>query len=343
MKKVLVIFVGIVICVSVIVANILITTGFFRQINNSTQYEVIAEIPMKGAEDFTIDYETGFMIISQDDRAARITGGGRSGNLYYLDLNTDEFEPIDLTPKLTIPLFPHGISLLKLDSAYYQVLVINHAKKHTIEKFELFGDSLVHIETYEDKAMISPNDVVAIDENSFYFTNDHGYSSKSGVFFENYLGLKVSNVMLYKNGKYEKVADGIAYANGVNISPDRKQLLVASPRGFMVKYYDIKSNGTLAFDRNLDAGTGVDNIEFDPKGNTWIGSHPNLLAFSSYAKGGKEIAPSEVIKISSGGDVTSVFENDGALVSASSVAAPYKDLLFIGTVMDDNLMVLRKK
>lgn len=331
------------IVIGVLVANILITTGFFREINNSDDYAVIAEIPMKGAEDFTIDYEAGFMIISQDDRAARITGGGRSGNLYYLDLNSDTFEPIDLTPKLTIPFFPHGLSLLKLDSARYQVLVINHARKHTIEKFELFGDSLVHVQTLEDEAMISPNDVVAIDEDRFYFSNDHGYSSKMGVFFENYLGLRVSNVMLYDGEEYKKVADGIAYANGINISPDRSQVLLSSPRGFAVNYYDIASDYTLTLNRKLEVGTGVDNIEFDPQGNIWIGCHPNLLTFASYAKGGKEMAPSEIIKISSTDEITSVYVNDGSLVSASSVAAPYNDLLFVGTVMDDNLMVLSKK
>lgn len=328
--------------IAVLIANILITTGFFREINNSVGYEVIAEIPMKGAEDFSIDYEAGFMIISQDDRAARIDGEGISGNLFYLDLNSSTFEPINLTPKLTIPFFPHGLSVLKLDSAHYQVLVINHAQKHTIEKFELFGDSLVHIQTFEDEAMISPNDVVAIDENRFYFSNDHGYSSKMGVFFENYLGLRVSNVMLY-DGVYKKVADGIAYANGVYISPDRKQLLLASPRDFELNYFDIGKDYSLTFDRKIDVGTGVDNIEFDPEGNVWIGCHPDLMAFASYAKGGKEIAPSEVIKISPNGQVSSVYQNDGSLVSASSVAAPYKGLLFIGTVMDDNLVVLKKE
>jgi arylesterase / paraoxonase len=342
MKKASIIFLGIVIVFAVLVANILITTGYFREINNSVGYEVIAEIPMKGAEDFTIDYDAGFMIISQDDRAARITGGGRSGNLYYLDLNSGTFEPIDLTPKLTIPFFPHGLSLLKLDSAHYQVLVVNHAKKHTIEKFELFGDSLVHIQTLEDEAMISPNDVVAIDENSFYFTNDHGYTSKWGVFFENYLGLRVSNVILY-DGAYKKVADGIAYANGVNISPDGKQLLLASPRDFKLNYYDIGTDYTLTLNRSLDVGTGVDNIEFDPQRNIWIGCHPDLMAFASYARGGAEIAPSEIIKISPTDEITSVYLNDGSVVSASTVAAPYKDLLFIGTVMDDNLVVLKKK
>ncbi|WP_425389633.1 SMP-30/gluconolactonase/LRE family protein [Ekhidna sp.] len=319
------------------------STGYFHEVNNTESYAVIAEIPMKGAEDFTINYEDGFMIISQDDRMGRRDGNPSQGHLYYLDLDSGNFEPIQLTTNYKLPFYPHGISLLKLDSAHYQILVVNHARGHTIEKFELFGnDSLVYMATFRDESMISPNDVVALDKESFYFTNDHGYTSYWGRLAENYLGLGVSNVVYY-DGRYQEVADGIAYANGINISKDRNQLLVASPRSFKVKYYTIEDGGSLTFDRDLSVGTGIDNIELDEEGNLWIGSHPNLLAFAAYAGGKKEKAPSEVIKITNGDEVESLYENDGSFISASSVAAPYKDLLFIGTVMDDRLVVLREK
>ena len=297
---------------------------------------------MKGAEDFTINYEDGFMIISQDDRVGRRDGNATQGHLYYLDLDSGDFQPKKLTSNHKLKFYPHGISLLKLDSAHYQILVVNHARGHTIERFELFGDdSLVYMATYRDETMISPNDVVALDKESFYFTNDHGYTSYWGRMAENYLGLAVSNVVFY-DGKYREVASGISYANGINISKDRSQVLVASPRSFSLKYYNIEENSDLSFDHSLDVETGIDNIELDEDGNLWMGAHPSLLAFTSYAVGKKEIAPSEVIKVT-GDKVESLYENDGELVSASSVAAPYKDLLFIGTVMDDNLVVLKKK
>lgn len=343
MKKGLLIFAGIFVVLLVFIAHVMISTGFFRKINNTESYEIIAEIPMKGAEDFSISYSDGFMLISQDDRAARRDGSARRGNLFYLDLtDSGNFVPINLTPKISIPFYPHGLSLTKLDSAHYQVLVVNHAKGHSIEQFELWGDSLIHQKTYTDPSMISPNDVIAIDESSFYFTNDHGYTSKIGLLAENYLGLKAANVVLY-NGEYSQVADGIAYANGLNISKDRKQLIVASPRSFKINYYDILPDASLELDERLDIGTGADNIELDEAGNLWIGCHPNLLAFSAYAAGKKSVSPSEILKISPERTIERLFENDGAVVSASSVAAPYNELLFIGTVMDDMLLVVKKK
>ncbi|MEP1096790.1 MAG: hypothetical protein ABJG78_16860 [Cyclobacteriaceae bacterium] len=341
MKRNLFVLVGFVVILLGFIAYTFISTGFFRDINNTESYEIIAEIPMKGAEDFSISYEDNFMIISQDDRAARSNGRKRKGGLYYLDLSNDRFEPIEISDFLT-DFYPHGIGLLKLDSAHYQVLAVNHAKGHTIERFELFGDSLVHRESYRDETMISPNDVIALDEHSFYFTNDHGYTSKWGLLAENYLGLKVSNV-IYFDGNFTIAAKNIAYANGLNIDRDKSELAVASPRDFKVKYYEIMDDGRLDFRRDLYVGTGVDNIEFDEDGNSWIGCHPSLLAFTAYANGSNESAPSEVIVIRPDQTIEKVFENDGSLVSASSVAAPYKDLLFVGTVMDDMLLVMKPK
>ncbi len=342
MKKFLLTLLLILLLIAAFVLYTFTSTGYFREVNNTESYEVIAEIPMKGAEDLTISYDDDFMIISQDDRAGRRDGNPSQGGLYYLHLDSGIFQPKLISANYEFPFYPHGISLLKLDSAHYQLLVVNHAKSHSIVKFELFGDSLVYMATYRDESMISPNDVVAVDKESFYFTNDHGYSSRWGRLAEDYLGIAASNVVYY-DGKYREVARSIQYANGINISQDRKQILVASPRGFELRYYSIEDDGELSYDRSLDVCSGIDNIELDENGDLWIGSHPSLLAFAAYAAGKKDIAPSEVIKVVDGKEVESLFENDGAFISASSVAAPYKDLLFIGTVMDDRLVVLRKK
>lgn len=342
MKKFLITLVIVIVLLLVFVLYTFSSTGYFREINNTESYEVIAEIPLKGAEDLTISYSDHFMIISQDDRAGRRDGSPTQGGLYYLDLDSGNFQPKLISSEYNFPFYPHGISMLKLDSAHYQLLVVNHAKSHSIVKFELYGDSLVYMATYRDPSMVSPNDVVALDMDSFYFTNDHGYTSKLGKLAEDYLGIGVSNVILY-DGAYTEVANGINYANGINISSDRSQLLVASPRGFQLLYYNIQADGTLERVRDLDVGSGIDNIELDENGDLWMGSHPSLLAFAAYAAGKKEMAPSEIIKVSNGKIVESLYENDGSTMSASSVGAPYGDLLFVGTVMDDVLVVLKKK
>ena len=84
---------------------------------------------------------------------------------------------------------------------------------------------------------------------------------------------------------------------GINFDKKRNLVFVASPRKFLVKVFHKNKDNSLTFIEDIDCKTGVDNIEFDTEGNLWIGAHPNLLHFAAYAKGDKEISPSEIIKI----------------------------------------------
>ncbi|MBE9488738.1 MAG: hypothetical protein IMY67_00470, partial [Bacteroidetes bacterium] len=139
---------------------------------------------------------------------------------------------------------------------------------------------------------------------------------------------------------------GIAYANGINFDAKRNLIFVASPRKFLVKVYSRNTDGSLEFIEDIPCGTGVDNIEFDSDGNLWIGAHPNLLKFAAYAKGKEAMSPSEIIKIAYKGKndytVEKIFVNDGTAMSSSSVAAPFKDLILTGNVMDNKFLILKR-
>jgi arylesterase/paraoxonase len=227
-------------------------------------------------------------------------------------------------------------------------MAINHIlDAHSIEVFKLNKNILTHEKTLTDDFMVRPNDIVMIDKDRFYFTNDHGYTKGLGMLAEDYLGLALSNVIYFDGSTYREVASGISYANGINYDAKRNLLFVASPRKFLVKVYSILENGSLEFIEDIDCGTGVDNIEFDTEGNLWIGSHPNLLKFASYAKGKEEHSPSEIIKIDYRGkndySVKTIYLEDGKTMSASTVAAPFGDYLLSGNVMDDTFLILNYK
>lgn len=321
---------------------IMYSTGFFRKIENRGYHEV-KEILLPGAEDLTIDYASGRMFISSYDRAAAVRGENPTGGIYVLDLTKKNVDPIRLDDGLGLGFHPHGISLLKTDSATSQLWVVNHQNGiHTIELFEFIApDHFAHLQTFQDPLIISPNDIVAVNESQFYFTNDHGKTEGLGLLAENYLGLPFSGVVYFDGKQFRDVADGISYANGITLSQDGKQLLVASPRKFKLLFYDIRNDGSLAKANEWFVGTGIDNLEWDDNGNLWIGAHPNLLRFASYAKLKKSTSPSEIIRIS-GQNMESVYLNDGTVVSASTVVTVYNELLFVGTVMDNKILVLRK-
>ena len=324
------------------------STGYFRSVENAFAGTIVQKVKRPGVEDMQISYADDFMLFSSDDRASRRDGNPKQGHLYYLDLTKPSFEPLPLTTDLKIPFYPHGISMVRTAEHAYRVYAVNHVDgRHSIEVFDLQQDRLTHIQTLKDTSMISPNDIVALDGERFYFTNDHGYTQGLGKLGEEYLGWAASNVVYYDGQGYREVADGIAYANGINLDRERGLLFVASPRDFLVKVYEVTANGALEFIEDVACGTGVDNIEFAPDGKLWIGCHPSLLAFTAYAKGNAPIAPSEIITIDYKGkgdySIESVFLDDGNQMSAATVATVYNDLIFVGNVMDDHFLILKNE
>ncbi|EAR00983.1 SMP-30/gluconolactonase/LRE family protein [Maribacter sp. HTCC2170] len=343
LKKVFLLFTFLVL---LFIGHVLISTGYFRTIEPQFQGKILKRIPLVGAEDIMISRIDSFALISSTDRAAFPPETVDKGGLYLIDLKNDDFEPIHLTKNFKQPFAPHGISFFKTDSTY-KVMAVNHTQKgHSLEVFELYDKRMTHIKTLEHPSMISPNDVVMIDEDRFYFTNDHKYTQGLGLLAENYLGLGISNVIFFDGSRYNEVANGIAYANGINIDNNRDLIFVASPRHFEVEVFAMNKDGTLTFNEAIDCGTGVDNIEFDQEGNLWIGSHPNLLRFSSYAKGNKETSPSEIIKIDyrKKGDysIEKIYVEEGSEMSGSTVAATFGDLIFMGNVMDEEFLILQR-
>jgi arylesterase/paraoxonase len=275
----------------IFVGYILISTGFFRTIEPQFDGKILKKIAIKGAEDIMISQKDSFVLISSTNRAVYPPEKEEKGGLFLIDLKANDFVPIPLTSTFNKPFAPHGISFFKKDSTY-KVMAINHTPQgHSIEVFELQGTKMEHQKTLRHPSMIRPNDLVMVNENRFYFTNDHRYTKGFGKLVEEYTGWALSNVVYFDGHDYREVANGIAYANGINYDYKRKLLYVASPRHFLVKVYSITQDGSLSFVENIPCGTGVDNIEIDQEGSLWIGSHPNLLRFSAYAKGKKATSP----------------------------------------------------
>ena len=332
-----------------VVAFVLYTfysTGFFRTVENRFDGKVLKEIGLKGAEDITISYTDSFALISATARLQFPPTEQEHGGLYFMELKSGNFVIKHLTADFPLPFAPHGISMLKTDSTY-AVAVVNHTTEgHTIEFFSLYNETLTHLRTQKSTSLISPNDIVLIDENRFYVTNDHGYEHGIGRLVEEYGNLAISNVVYFNGQDYSEAAGGISFANGINFDRERKLVFVASPRRFLVKVFEPQNDGTLQFVEDIPCGTGVDNIEFDQEGNLWIGCHPDLLHFSAYAKQKKETSPSEILMIGyrSKGDfsVESIYENDGSELSATSVAARFDNLIFTGTVKDDKMLILQQ-
>ena len=322
--------------------------GVFTKIENNFDGQTVKIFDKHGAEDIQISHIDSFALVSSTNRQVYPPVRNEAGGLYRVELKSGEFKIKTLKSAIPTPFSPHGISMVKVDD-YYRVLAVNNKMgPQTIEEFKFVNDSLIYVKTHSDSSMISPNDVLAIDRNSFYWTNDHKYTKGIKRFFEGFLALKISTVYHFDGKNYNKEVDDIAFSNGIIYDRNRNLIYVASSTGFLVKVYEPKSDGSLNFIEDIPVGTGVDNVALDEDGNIWVAGHPKLLTLHSYeAAKDKKISPSEIVKVTykSLNDYTieKIYVNDGSLMSASTVAAPFGNHILTGNLMDNKFLLLRQK
>jgi len=323
---------------SVFIIKTLNDAGEFKTINSHFEGECLSVSGAVGAEDITI-LSNGLAIISSDDRRQTLAGNPVQGSIYAYDLKEKTPQLINITPTLPFEFHPHGISVYEKGDGSYLIAVVNHSKKgHSIEIFESGNSELNYKKTITDPKLISPNDLVLINETQMYISNDHGNSSKLGKTIEEYLQLARSNVVFYDGNVFTMAAEYLGYANGINVSHDGNILYVAETVAKKITEYTIdNSSPELTFIQSTDFNSGVDNIELDKRGNLWIGSHPKLLTFTRHAKNSDILSPSQVFKFSIDDEniIEEVYLNDGSELSGSSVAANWGNNLLIGPVLED--------
>jgi len=349
LKRIIVVFLIVIIIIAGWFLNLLWTAGQFKTIKPHFAGTCKPVTGISGAEDITIHPKTGIAYISAYDR--RAVGKGKEGNggIFVYSLSAANPALIKLTSGTSKDFRPHGISLYTGKNGDDVLFVINHSGgRHSIEKYALSGDQLIHRKTIADPALVSPNDIVAVGPDSFYITNDHGSVAGLMRFFEDYMRLKRSNVVFYNGTGFSEAAADIGYANGINVSADGKTLFLSAVTEQSLIIFDRDSTSAqLSLRQKIDLGTGVDNIEVDPQGDLWVGAHPQLLKFVSHAKDPAVFSPSQIIHLSlkKSGDyqIDEIYLNDGSEISGSSVAAVYQKRMLIGSVFEPKFLDCRIK
>jgi arylesterase / paraoxonase len=322
-----------------------------------------------GAEDLAVHPRSGLAYLSAYDRGADARGEPVRGAIYaYRPGSTDA--PRDLTSDLPASFRPHGISLWlnpdKKKGALDSLFVVNHAgNEHSVEIFDIAPDRLVPRRTVRDSSFKSPADVLAVSHDAFYVTNDSGTDpGEWSYWIETVLRFPFANVVYYDGQRSFEVADRIAKANGIAMSPDRSTLYVAALLGGVIHVYDRDEETGVAVERTrIKLRTSPDSVDVDANGNLWIGAHPRLLTLighlfsatdsSPQGPGGNLFinpairAPSQVLRVKpqTGGqyELNEIFADDGRKLMASSSAMLYRDRLLIGSLTDSHILDCRLK
>ncbi len=313
----------------------------------SPQCTALASPP--GPEDLVIDHERGMAFVAATDRRAVVAGAENvRGGIYVIDLKGDPsswaLRPV--TAHVPAAFQPHGLGLYIDEAGARTLAVVNHTGEvDSVELFDVAEDGILsHRATVRDRGMFALNDVQPVGHSAFYATNDHGSASAFWNALSDVLILSPANLVYFDGTSVREVADDLAYANGVNVSPDGKTVYVAETSGMSLNIYDrnIETGDLTAVDF-VALGTGLDNVDVSPDGTVLIGAHPKLVDFINHAGDAKQISPSQVVRLipreGGGGIADTVYLNLGDQLSGSSVAAAYGDKMLISGVFDPKVLV----
>jgi len=132
------------------------------------------------------------------------------------------------------------------------------------------GGSLARHADLSDLSEYGWNEIV-VDGRGNAYVNEAGFDFPGGEFAPGTIAL------VTPDGSARRVADGIAFPNGMAVMPDNSTLIVAESYGRKLTAFDIAEDGSLSNGRVwAELGDGVpDGICVDTEGAVWYGDVPN--------------------------------------------------------------------
>ena len=189
------------------------------------------------------------------------------GRLWFSDWGAHDVVAVDLNGRSEVmahvPSFPMCIDFLP-DG---QLLVVSAVEGRLLRKE---GASLV---THADLSPLERhawNDIV-VDGRGNAYVNNIGFDFPGGDFAPGIVAVAPFG------GSARQVADGLAFPNGMVVTPDNSTLIVAESYEGKLTAFDIAPDGDLSNRRvwaNLDGGA-PDGICLDAEGAVWYGDVPN--------------------------------------------------------------------
>jgi sugar lactone lactonase YvrE len=134
-----------------------------------------------------------------------------------------------------------------------------------------------------------PWNEMVVDGRANAYINNIGFAFPAGEFAPGTVAL------LTPDGSVRQVADGVAFPNGMAVSPDNSTLIVAESYGNKLTAFEIAEDGDLSNRRVwADLGDGVpDGICLDAEGAVWYADVPNKRC-ARVAEGGEVLQSIEL-------------------------------------------------
>jgi len=228
------------------------------------------------------------------------------GRLWFCDWGAQEVIAVDLDGRseviARVPSFPFCIDWLR-DG---RLLIVSAAERRLIRR-ELDGSMVTHA----DLSRISHhpwNDIV-VDGRGNAYVGNIGFDFPAGEFAPGLLAL------VTPDGSARQVVDGVAFPNGLVVTPDNSTLILAESYANRLTAFDIAADGSLSHRRlwaGLDGGV-PDGICLDAQNAVWYADVPNRRC----------------VRVREGGEVLQTIEVDRGCFACMLGGADRKTLFIV--------------
>ncbi|MEH2406077.1 SMP-30/gluconolactonase/LRE family protein [Nostoc sp.] len=189
------------------------------------------------------------------------------GNLYFSQTKagTITILPPNGTPRLWAKV--EGANGHKIMSQGIHIV----AAKNSVVKLDANGQIIkVVAKKFNGKTLQYPNDITIDQQGGFYFTdsgNSNSQTPNGAVYY------------VSPTEKISQVVNGLAFANGIVLTPDRKRLFVAESNKNRILEYNVRSPGKVESQKvfaelPLKQGKQIDNkpdgMSIDAQGNLYV-------------------------------------------------------------------------
>ena len=234
-----------------------------------------------GFEDFAVLSDGGFLALDADHSHFQFTLGKSMRDLVKEKLASEAPQPQTLfivaadgsstsleMEDVPREFFAHGLAVFGSVSSKEgaTLLVVNHrSDADTLDLFSVKNDRAKFVRSIKHPLLFNVNDCAFFSKDEVYCTNWR--SNPTGTLMdavEVYLRMPWNNVVrctMKETVECEEVAAKIQMANGIEVSKDRKQVLVVSSTGKALRVYDRDAkDGSLTLNREVLTQSSCDNI-----------------------------------------------------------------------------------
>ena len=300
----------------------------------------------RAPEDFELTPDGNFLIVAN-------YGVGEDFGLDLFELSTKVFTELPLssapltnwgdpacTDSIGEQVGPHGLSLSQRDSGEWQLYVVNHSARESMEMYELLPDGSGWKLVWRGCVFAEEpyNDVAALADGSFVATRPTAIQTEGQNVFD---GKPTGNVVSWNSSSGEQVLPGteIGYPNGVVASDDGRYAYISGWTTSNYHQYDLINQRRVA---SADFGFMADNLTWTPEGNILaagvkgIGGNCPQESDTPCIQGFKvaEINPENLA-------LTVVYDSeDRALINGTSVAIEVDDYVYVGSFQGTRMVKL---